>query len=111
MSIVKVDYGEMEGGVEMLCGKDEYISGSTTNSFTNGQSITFPKDVVVMFNCMDYDYVHESSSVGMSIYGIAKEKCAYIGSASTANKNVSDYDYLLYMRGGNPTTTLAITFS
>ncbi len=103
--------GGNEGGGDLLCDKDKYISGTTVNSFTNGQSVTFPKDVVVMFNCMDYDYVHESSSVGMAIYGIAKENCTYTGSASTANKNVSDYDYLLYMCGGSPTTSLNITFS
>ena len=99
------------GGAEPLCDKDKYVAGSTVNSFTNGQTVTFPQNVVVMFNCMDYDYVHESSSVGMAIYGIAKGKCASVGSASTSNKNVSDYDYLLYMRGGNPTTSLKITFS
>ena len=99
------------GGAELLCDKDKYVSGATVNSFTNGQSVTFPKNVIVMFNCMDYDYVRESSSVGMEIYGIAKGKCASIGGASTSNKNVSDYDYLLYMRGGSPTTSLNITFS
>lgn len=100
------------GGAEPLCDKDKYVVGSTVNSFTNGQSVQFPSSSLVMFNCIDYTSVHENTAVGMSIIGVGKGKVAIIGSqSSTTNKNVTDYDYLIYNRGGNPTTSLNITFS
>ena len=111
MSIIKVDYGNVGGGEEPLCDKDEYVVGTTVNSFTNGQSVQFPSNLLVMFNCMDYTGVHENTAVSMSTFGIGKGRVVSLGSTSTTNKNVTDYDYIIYNRGGNPTTTLNITFS
>ena len=94
-----------------FCDTDHYLVNDTTNSFTNGQTVGFNSNTMIVFNCQPYDYVVESKAVSMSVYGMKDGAIKSIGSAGTSPKSVTDYDFLLYMRGGSPATSFGVTFS
>lgn len=91
-----------KGGKGMdWCDTDECIvidTAKNVNSFTNGSTVSFGSNALVIFNCKPYSQCYNSSTVGGRVLGVKADSFDYLGGAGTTN--VSDYDYMIFNRAG-----------
>lgn len=117
MALIEMDFTvPVGGGRYNWCESNEKITFAyqlsvVKSSFTNGDSVSFPQNGMVIFNVENYSYYRVGSGIGASVYGINKDEWVYIGAPAESNVDISVYDYIMINRGGNPTNNMTMIFS
>lgn len=98
------------GGGYNWCDKDHCVYNGVVTAWTNGQSLTYTQNGIVIFNCKDYSTYSAPSTIGVFIWGINDTEFVYLGDISTNPQSCANYDYLLVNRAG-ANNNMSITFA